>query len=308
MSHQFNVRSSVLYKNRYCDQNKFDVIIIYEGNDSKDSTNSITQIESVDVKCNIVLITMSANHCYVKTAAVGSDMFVFVRSDKILRKTSCVDIRSRSTWKNLTIIPDSRINFSVCSFMKSIYLIGGYLSGDICLKMCYKYEIDVNKWTKIADLNIDRCKSSCAVFEGKIVATGGYRYSGRTKSAESYDYHENKWIHLPDMIGLRDEHSSFNMGNKFFVIGGYSNVEAEVFDSTSRKFTLLNLKILCRNEYLCKCETVNVCREMFVFCSCYENRQLKLHVYNVDEKRLVSEEIIKIDQKTEVIIHKVPKQ
>ena len=43
--------------------------------------------------------------------------------------------------------------------------------------------------------------SACAVFEGKIVATGGCRVKGKRKSAESYDHHENKWSHLPDMIG-----------------------------------------------------------------------------------------------------------
>ena len=67
--------------------------------------------------------------------------------------------------------------------------------------MCYRYEINVNEWTKIADLNIHRSGPSSAIFEGKIVATGGQRYSYRINSAESYDYHENKWSHLPDMIG-----------------------------------------------------------------------------------------------------------
>ena len=51
------------------------------------------------------------------------------------------------------------------------------------------------------------------------------------------------------MIGWRSNHSSFSMGNKFFVIGGFSYDDAEVFDSTSRKFTLFNLKILCEKLY-----------------------------------------------------------
>ena len=118
---------------------------------------------------------------------------------------------------------------------------------------------------KIANFNIDRSDSVCAVFECKIVSTGGYRYDGRTKSAESYDHHKNKWSRLPDMIGHRDEHSSFSMGNKFFVISGRSNIDAEVFDSTSRKFTLFNLKILCKNDSSCNCEIVNICRNMFFF-------------------------------------------
>ena len=187
-------------------------------------------------------------------------------------------------------------------------MIGGYLDKCGYFKGCYKYEIKHNKWTKMADLNISRSDLTCAVFEGKIVATGGFRFSGRTKSAESYDHHENKWSHLPDMIGWRDDHSSFSMGNKFFVIGGNSNVDAEVFESTSRKFTLFNLKILCEKLYKCKCGTVNICRKMFVFCSCYTNKQPMLHVYNLDKKRWVSKELFKSVLLKEPIIHKVPKQ
>ena len=145
-------------------------------------------------------------------------------------------------------MPDSRISFCVCSFMKNMYLIGGYYLDDyMYFKICYKFEINHNKWTKIANLNIYRSDSAGAVFEGKIVATGGYRYSDRTNSAESYDHYENKWSNLPDMISWRNGHSSFSMGNKLFVIGGSSNVDAEVFDSISRKFTLFNLKLVCRN-------------------------------------------------------------
>ena len=310
MPQWFDVRPSVLYENRYCEQNEFDILVNHENRESKDHTNSVIQIESADVKCDVVLIPMSVNRCFAETAVNGSDIFVLSGHKKIVKKSSCVVFGSMSPWKNLTSMPDSRIYFSVCSFMKSIYLIGGYFSADRSYsKGCYKYEIIHNKWTKMTDLNIKRCKSACVVFEGQVVATrGNNRYNGRTKSAESYDHYEKKWNHLPDMIGLRGYHSSFSMGNKFFVIGGYSNVDAEVFDSTSRKFTLFNIKLLCKKEIPCRCETVNFGRKMFVFCNCSLNRQPKLHVYNVDEKKWDFKIIIKNDRFVYPIIHKVPKQ
>ena len=110
------------------------------------------------------------------------------------------------------------------------------------------------------------------------------------------------------MIGWRYNHSSFSMSNKLFVIGGCSNVDAEVFDSTSRKFTLLNLKLPCKYQFPCDCGTVGISRKVFVFCSCYTNKQPMLHVYNVDEKRWVYEEIIRSVQITEPVLHKVQKQ
>ena len=110
------------------------------------------------------------------------------------------------------------------------------------------------------------------------------------------------------MIGFRYDHSSFSMGNEFFFIDGYSNVDAEIFDSASRKFTLFDLTILYKKELPCRCVTVNFSRNMFVFCTCSTNRQPKIHVYNVDEKRWVSEEIIKNVQFRDHILHKIPKQ
>ena len=142
MSQRFDFRPSVLYENRYCDLNEFDIIIYHEDRESEDSTNCIIQLESVDVKCNIVFVPNSANRSYAKTAVVGSDIFNLDGNEIKVRKTFCVDIRSKSTWKNLTSMPDSRVYFSVCSFMNSIYLVGGYLDYYSCSypKGCYKYD------------------------------------------------------------------------------------------------------------------------------------------------------------------------
>ena len=91
---------------------------------------------------------MSANRCYTKTAVIGSDIFFLGSSDKNVKKVSCVDIRSRSTWKKLKSMPDSRIYFSVCSFMKSIYLVGGSLDDDSVVRRCYKYNKNLTNGPK----------------------------------------------------------------------------------------------------------------------------------------------------------------
>ena len=96
MSQRFDVRPLVLYENRYCDQNEFDIIINFEEREIKDTTNSIFQTKNDNVKCNVVLISILANRCFAKTAVVGSDIFVIGGYDKV-RKTSCVDSRSKRT-------------------------------------------------------------------------------------------------------------------------------------------------------------------------------------------------------------------
>ena len=40
-----------------------------------------------------------------------------------------------------------------------------------------------------------RCYAACSVFEGKIVVSKGY-----SNSVEAFDYNENKWTYLLNMI------------------------------------------------------------------------------------------------------------
>ena len=98
-------------------------------------------------------------------------------------------------------------------------------------------------------MNQTRSSAASTVFEGKIVVTGGTDNWYKLKSIEAYDYYENKWNSLPDMIERRSYHASVSMGNKLFVIGGESTTSCEIFDSISRKFTLIELKLPKINSY-----------------------------------------------------------
>ena len=112
----------------------------------------IFQIENVDVRCNAVLNTMSANRCFAKTAVIGSEIFVLSGYDKKVRKISYVDVSSKSTWKKLSSMPHSRTYFSVCSFIKSIYLVGGSFQNNVIfygkyvLRMCFCLSNNLNNF------------------------------------------------------------------------------------------------------------------------------------------------------------------
>ena len=82
----------------------------------------------------------------------------------------------------------------------------------------------------------NRYFAACTVYEGKIVESGGWSSKLLLKSVETFDYYENKWIYLPDMIEKRNDHASVTIGNKLFVIGGYRMATCEMFDSCTRKF------------------------------------------------------------------------
>ena len=92
---------------------------------------------------------------------------------------------------------------------------------------------------------MNQCKgcAECTIFEGKIVTIGGCERNF-LKVVETYDYHEKKWAFLPDMIYARCGFGAVGMESKLFAIGGanmYYNSElnGEIFDSYSRKFTII---------------------------------------------------------------------
>ena len=135
--------------------------------------------------------------------------------------------------------------------MSKFYIVGGWTrltrrtkSRDINLSSCYTYDINSEVWNIIAELNVARNRTSCTVFEGKVVVTGGYNHNGGLKSVEAYDYYENRWTYLPDMTKKRRNHSTASMCNKMFVVGGKSTINCEVFDSYSRKFSEIKSGII----------------------------------------------------------------
>ena len=107
--------------------------------------------------------------------------------------------------------------------------------------------------------------AACTVFNSKIVAAWGVNYSQVLEPVEAYDYYENKWTYLPDMIKRRRCHASVSMGNKLFVIGGYFNTSCEVFDSFSRKFTVFNYRFV-NTIGRSSCIAVCVGNKIIVFC------------------------------------------
>ena len=92
----------------------------------------------------------------------------------------------------LTSVWDKRSEFCVCSFMQKIIVIGGNINEE-SISSFIAYDINTNNWTYtasmyvsrelcilIASMNEYREDAPCAVFQGKVVVTGGWKViSGR---------------------------------------------------------------------------------------------------------------------------------
>ena len=126
---------------------------------------------------------------------------------------------------------DDRRVFCACSFMDSVYVIGGYPRRQSCIK----FNTNNRQWNEVARLSEGRIKASSTVFEGSIVVSGG---DSRTSSTvEAYDHIADSWSFMPNMVEGRSYHKSVAMKNKLF--GGRCKTTCELFDSTCNTFVLL---------------------------------------------------------------------
>ena len=84
-------------------------------------------------------------------------------------------------------------------------------------------------------MNEARRLSASAVFEGRIVVSGGVSSRNKLNTVESYDLFGKKWLFMPNMIRRRILHKMVVVRNMLFVIGEGTN-SCEVFYKTSMKF------------------------------------------------------------------------
>ena len=96
---------------------------------------------------------------------------------------------------------------------------------------------------------------------------------------EAYDYYENKWTYLPDLIDKRYRHASVSIGNKLFVIGGFETSSYEVFDSCSKKFMIIKSEIKVKDIEKHYTEAFCVGNSIIIF---HHSLSLKTVIYVYD--------------------------
>ena len=126
---------TVLYENRYCDQDGFSILVC--GGENKNAAlNDVYELKGPDFMPT-KFPSMLEPRSLCETAVISSDIFVVGSyfSNNVARVTSCsVEIFSKKTktWCYKTQLPDNRRSFRICSFKQNLYIIGGY--DNDCLK------------------------------------------------------------------------------------------------------------------------------------------------------------------------------
>ena len=224
-------------KQRYCHQNKFDLILC--GGQSLISRrlalSDVYRLNFTGSKSVDTLPKMNVARKYSEAFYIKGEVYVFGGYDKDDNQIDSVEKYSPVTnnWKVIAQKYDGLKVFCSCSFIYSVYFLGGLAIPNN--NHCMKFNTTNRKWSKISRTIETRHEASSAVFEGRIVVCGGLF----SNTVEAYDHIADAWTYMPSMVHSRSDHNCVAIENKLFVFGGNTAKSLEVFDSTCNKFALI---------------------------------------------------------------------
>ena len=249
------VKDSDYYKSRHCSQNMFKILVY--GGYSIDADNKARDIKDVHEVEFESLTTVKKHPSMIEERrafnAVCVKGDVYILSDRL--KTFCIQKYSpaTNTWeKAADMYGNRKLFFSACSFMDSIFAVGclelGCKNG-IKPEFCLEFSTRDRTWREIARMEEKRVKAACAVFEGRVVVSGGHYQGLESRTVEAYDHIADEWSRMPCMSEARSSHGCVAVGSKLFVIGGCIDLASEMFESVSNQFVAVKRNFIVPDEF-----------------------------------------------------------
>ena len=246
-------KSSIYYTNRYNSQDMFYFLFLggQELTSNKVKEASVKQINGKDFKSVEHFTELSRSiQCLYDAAYVNGELYEFGSNHNNLNLMVVEKYSAETkTWSAVGDINHIHNNFMrLCVFMDKIFVVGGLDDeSDTVTSEIFALDTNKSKWIRcdeLARMKMGRANIACAVFQGRLVASGGFsggRYDRQIlNSVEAYDDASNSWSGMPNMIAPRQHHDLVAMKNKLFVIGGEIKT-CEVFDTCSNKFIDIKL-------------------------------------------------------------------
>ena len=232
--------NNALPTSRYCSQDSFKFIISGGKRGCKIVKSAFT-VDCTDVARVANLPISNYRRQSSKIVCIKGEIYVFGGNGKKNKRRKFVEKYSPAlnSWDVIAKMHDVRREFCACSFVDNVYCIGG---SDLTheTNSCVVFNTKNHTWNIVARMKQRRSKSSCTVFEGRIVVTGGFnRNIGRLNTVEAYDHIDNSWSKMPNMVESRADHKSVTIKNKLYLVRSLLKSDVEVFDSFSHKFVLL---------------------------------------------------------------------
>ena len=253
---------------RHCNDNLFG-IVFSEGEKIGPRKQALTLVSGNKLRKNKVLTTINKNFARGYEAVILNGELYILANRSTKNSVSIKKYLSASdAWENQVDF-DFRDRFCVCAFMSSVYVLGGDL-----LDSCLKFDAKSRKIEEVAKMNEARWSAACCVYQGKIVACGGYTMNyyyidgneyfetNISNSVEAYDSSADEWSRMPPMIEAVYKHSLVVAGNNLYVLG----FTCEKYNSLSDKFVAIS-KPPASTELLIRSKNraVSMAGKIFVF-------------------------------------------
>ena len=281
---EISENKKLLYKNmsssytttRYCNQEFMNILVC--GGPQLCSDMPLRTINRVDVSNNFEVngfCSMLEGRYAHKVVCLKGDIYVFWGHSPLERCMRSVARYSLivKCWNEVAetpgflqkYLPDS---FCACGFIDKVFIFGGYQYHTCCLQ----FDTINCDFEKLAGMIEPREHAACAVFEEKLVVSGGLdNFNNRLNTVECYDVTGYTWTRMPSMTKARSDHSLMVVRNKLFAIGSGSNA-CEVYTTNTGKFVALKSPELTYNKSL------QVAGKIFVF----QDNKTYVWVYDVE--------------------------
>ena len=118
------------YEHRYCNQDGFSILVCGGKDRNERCLNQVSEIKLPNFKVSKFPL-MEKPHDMLQITSVNCDIFAIV--DKSFEKsTTSVEIYSgkNKSWKHQYVQIEERCYFFLCSFMKKLCVIGGWVKSD----------------------------------------------------------------------------------------------------------------------------------------------------------------------------------
>ncbi|XP_076804338.1 kelch-like protein 12 [Clavelina lepadiformis] len=158
--------------------------------------------------------------------------------DKCERKVIKYEIE-RKKWTEITDMNCDHFAASAVRYDDEVCVIGGKESESVEI-LSLKGE---NRWVEVADLNMRREAAASALCQGCVYVVGGKTPTEwSSASGQCYDFENNKWSNLTNMLWPRYGHALVCLQGLLYAIGGCNSDDqsAESYDPKSGRWSSLS--------------------------------------------------------------------
>ncbi|KAL6969287.1 hypothetical protein U1Q18_029009 [Sarracenia purpurea var. burkii] len=145
----------------------------------------------------------------------------------------------------------------------------------------YQYDSCLNRWSKLANMNVARYDFACAEVNGTVYAVGGYGMDGESlSSAEVYNPDDDEWTLIESLRRPRWGCFACGFEGKLYVMGGRSSFTI----GNSRYVDVYNppRHAWCEMKNGCVMVTAHAVLGKKLFCMEWKN-QRKLAIFNPED-------------------------